>query len=235
MRRDATGRREGDEIATRQWEEWGMAEQLTVTVRRRSVLGKRVKRLRREGIIPANLYGRKLESQALELDAAELRRLLLSNARTRVIRLSLDGKEEPALLRHIARRPSTGHVQHLDFVRVELTETVRARVALRLTGEAPAVRVLGGTLLHMADTLEIECMAQDLPEALEADVGVLDQLDSTLHARDVPLPRGVTLLADPDEPVAKIEAPRKVEEAAPAAAAEAATPSAEAASEAGAE
>jgi large subunit ribosomal protein L25 len=209
-----------------------MAEQFTLTLQRREVLGKRVRRLRYQGIIPANVYGRGRPSRAVQMDTQELKRLLTAHAGSRVIQLRIDGAEEPALVRHIEREPRSGRVQHVDFMHVEMTEKLRARVPVRLTGEAPAIRSLGGTLLHLVDALEVECLPRDLPEALDLDVSGMDQLDAVLHVSDISVPPGVTVLADPEETVVKIAPPRLEEEAAPAAAAAEAPAAAPAAAEA---
>ena len=197
-----------------------MAEQATLAIQQREVLGKRVRQLRRRGIIPANIFGHGRPSRAVQLSALDLRHLLGSHTGSRIVRLRLDGTDEPALVRHIVREPVTGEVLHVDFMHVELTEKIRARVPVRVIGEAPAVRDLDGTLLPMADAVEVECLPQNLPEAIEVDVSRLTQLDDAIFARDLPIPGGVELLTDPDEPIVKIAAPRAVAEEAPAAPAE---------------
>lgn len=215
-----------------------MAGQISLQVAARSTLGKRVKKLRRKGIIPANLYGRHQPSQPLQVDLYTLDRFLAGHHATRVIDLHLDGGKGEvynALMRHVSRSPRSGKILHVDFLRVSMNEPVTVRVPLTLKGTAPGVTVEGGVLLHLVDTLEIECLPGDIPEALELDISGLEKIDDALHVRDVSLPRKVTLLSDVDEPAVKVVAPRAVlaEEAAAAAAeaaapAEAATPAAEA-------
>jgi large subunit ribosomal protein L25 len=210
-----------------------MAEQITLAAERRTVLGKKVRALRRDGIIPANLYGRGRQSVALQLEAHAIQRLLETHGGSRVLRLRVDGTDENAVIRRVQREPATGRLFHIDFLHIKMTEKMRARVPLRLVGEAPAARQLGGILLHLVDALEVECLPRDLPEALELDVTGLEELDASLQARDVPLPHGVTLLSDPAETVARMTPPRMVEEEVPAAAAPAAeeAPAAEPAAE----
>jgi large subunit ribosomal protein L25 len=208
-----------------------VAGQVSLQVAPRTTLGKKVRQLRRKGIIPANLYGRHQPSQPLQVELYTLDRFLAGHRATHVIDLHLGGKGEVsnALLRHIARSPRSGKILHVDFLRVSMTEPVTVRVPVTLTGTAPAVAVEGGVLLHLLDTLEVECLPGDIPEALELDISGLAAIDDTLHVRDVPLPRGITLLSEVDEPVVKVVAPRAVlaEEAATAAA-EAAAPAPEA-------
>jgi large subunit ribosomal protein L25 len=215
-----------------------LAGQVSLQVAARATLGKRVKQLRRKGIIPANLYGRHQPSQPLQVDLYTLDRFLAGHHATRVIDLHLDGGKgevHNALMRHVSRSPRSGKILHVDFLRVSMTEPVTVRVPLTLKGTAPAVTVEGGVLLHLVDTLEIESLPGDIPEALELDISGLEKIDDTLHVRNVALPPRVTLLSAVDEPAVKVVAPRAVlaEEAAAAveeaaAPAEAATPAAEA-------
>lgn len=213
-----------------------MAGQVSLEVASRAMLGKQVKKLRRKGIIPANIYGRHQPSQPLQVDGHTLERFLAGHRATRVIDLRVesgDGTVMNALIRHITRSPRSGKILHVDFLRVSMNEPITVRVPVRLTGVAPAVAVEGGVLLHMLDTLEIESLPGDLPEALVLDISGLKEIDDALFVRDVPLPERVTLLSDPDEAVAKVVAPRAVlaEEAQAGAAEAAPAPAAQAAKE----
>lgn len=198
-----------------------MAGDTTLAVQRREVTGKQVRRLRREGKIPANIFGRGRDSRAVEVDTVALKHMLAKHGGTRILRLQLEGTEEAVLIRHIQREPRSGAIQHVDFLHVDMREKIHARVPVHLTGEAPAVKLHGGVLLHVSDTIEVECLPNDLPERLELDVSSLENLDDTLYVRDLPVPAGVTLLAEPDEAVARVTASRV------AAVAEAAAPAAE--------
>ncbi len=201
-----------------------MAQQTELAVSKREALGKAAKRLRNAGIIPANIYGHQEESQAVQVDAAAF--LALSRARktTSVLALRIDGhsKLETALVRHIQRNPINGKIVHIDFFRVNLTERILMKVPLEVVGDAPAVKNENGVLLHLLDTLEVECAAQDIVNSFEVDVTSLVHIDDTLHAKDVALPEGFKLITDPEEGIVKIAATRaekveEAEEAAPAA------------------
>jgi large subunit ribosomal protein L25 len=210
-----------------------MAEQTSLPAQRRTVQGKKVRQLRRQGLIPANVFGQGRASTAIQVSALDLQHLLARRVGARIINLRLDGTDEAALLRHVQRDPRTGHIEHVDFMHVEMTQKIRARVPVHLVGEAPAVRQQGGVLLHMSDAIEVECLPRDLPETLKLDISGLDQFDATLHVSDIHLPPGVELLADPDEPVVKVTPPRMAEEAVPPAEAPAAAATPTEASEAG--
>ncbi len=185
-----------------------MAEQVTLEIEPRTVLGKQVRRLRRAGVLPANIYGHGRPSRAVQISSMEFRKLLNAHGGNRVIQLRLNGTAEPALVRHIEREPKTGRIQHVDFMHVEMNVKLRARVTVHVVGGAPAVRSLSGVLLHLTDTVEVECLPADLPEALEVDVSGLEELDVPVLASDIKLPRNITLLTDPSEQLAKVVATR---------------------------
>jgi len=201
-----------------------MAQQTELAISHREVMGKATKRLRKAGIIPANIFGHKEASQAVQLDAIDFDRLRRSRAATSIIALRLpDGSGvQTALIRHVQHDPRSGKVIHVDFFRVSMYERLNVKVPLRFVGEAPGVKVEGGVLLHLLDALEVECLASDIPENIEVDVSPLTEIDSILHAGEVKLPANMTLVTDPNEGVVKVAAPRiekEIEAAAPEAAA----------------
>ena len=212
-----------------------MAGQVVLQVEPRTVLGKQVKQLRRNGLVPANIYGQHQASQPVQVNAYTLERFLAGHNATHLINLQGVGGDDTqvnTLMRHIARSPRSGKILHVDFMRVSMDELITVRVPVTLKGAAPAVTVEGGVLLHMVDTVEVECLPGDLPEGLELDISSLKDMDDTLFIRDIALPARVKLLSDPDEPVAKAVAPRAVlageaAEAAAAPAPETAAPAAE--------
>jgi len=206
-----------------------MAEQTELEIRPREVMGKATKRLRKAGIIPANIFGHHEDSQAVQIDAVAFDQLVRGHHATSLIALRQPGVSatQTALIRKVQHDPRSGKIIHVDFFRVSLTERVTSKVPLRFVGEAPAVKLEGGVLLHLMDALEVECEAGDLVEFVEVDVTPLTEIDAILHAEDVTLPTSYTLLTDPKEGVAKVAATRAeiAEEAAEAPAA--ATPASE--------
>ena len=186
-----------------------MAEQVELAVAPREVTGKAAKRLRKAGIIPANIFGHHEESQSIQVDAVAFDRLRRSHGATSLINLRMpDSGTQTALIRHLQRDPRTGRVIHVDFFRVSMSERINVKVALHFIGEAPAVKNEGGVLLHLLDTLELECTASDIPESLDVDVTGLVNIDDMLHAEDVKLPTNFILITDPKEGIAKVAATR---------------------------
>ena len=205
-----------------------MAEQTELLVAQREMMGKAAKRVRNAGLIPANIYGHKEESQAVQVNATEFEALRKARKTSGIITLRMDGgsKVQTALVRRIQRNPVNGKILHIDFFRVSLTERIVMKVPLHFVGEAPGVKNESGVLLHLMDALEVECAAQDIVNTFEVDVTSLEHIDDTLHASDVQLPQGFKLITDPEEAIAKVAATRaeKAEEAEEAAAAPAAAP-----------
>ena len=191
-----------------------MADGVTLKAQKRTVQGKAVRRLRREGQIPANLTGHNRESLAIQVDASEFATLLKQHGSTTLITLAIapDGLRDTALIGRVEHDPISRAVQHIDFRHVELSEPIKAHVALRLEGEAPAVKRENGVLLHPLDAIEVEALPANLPEALTLDISGLEELNSTLHVSDIQAPRNVTILTDPEAVVVSIQAPRIITE-----------------------
>lgn len=187
-----------------------MAERVVIQAAPRTVLGKKVARLRREGRLPANVYGKGIESQAVDLDAREFSRTIKQAGLRAMIQLSVDGEAAPryVILRGITRKGGTGDPIHIDFFQVDPSIPIQANVPLRLTGEAPAVRDLAGTLLSSIDVVAVRCKPLDIPDAIVVDLGGLKGFDVSIKVGDIEPPAGVEILTDPAVVVATVNAPR---------------------------
>ncbi len=192
----------------------------------RDVTGKKVRSLRRRGIIPAHLYGRSTDSLALQAPAPKISTLLRTAGANAIINLQINGEAQPrpVVLRGVQRHPVTDELIHVDFFQISLTEKLRADVPLTIIGEAPAVQIFSGVLLQSLDHISIEALPTEIPSHIDVDVSGLDSLDAAIHVRDIVIPEGAELLTEPELVVAKVEPPRlaTAEEEAATAAAEAA-------------
>jgi large subunit ribosomal protein L25 len=187
----------------------------------RTVLGKSVAKLRRAGVTPANIYGHKVDSTAVQADTHALQVMMKAGSRNQIINLKVDGEATPrtVVIRDIARDPVTHRVLHIDFFQVSMTEKMRAQVPVILTGSSDAVATYQGILLQMLENIEVEALPADIPTQFECDVTVLTQLDQSVHVRDLHIDETkVTVHTDPEVVVARVAAPRLAaeEEAAPA-------------------
>lgn len=187
-----------------------MAERVLIAAEPRTVLGKQVKRLRREGQLPANVYGKGLASVAIQLDHREFLRTLKVSGLRSMFELSITGepKSRFVIVRSLARVGGTGEPIHVDFLQVDPNQPIHANVPIRLVGEAPAVRDLAGTLLQSLEIVSVRCLPLDIPDAIEADVSILKRFDITMTVGDVKAPQGVEILNDPSIPVASVAPPR---------------------------
>jgi large subunit ribosomal protein L25 len=193
-------------------------EQIELTAAPRQVIGKQVKALRRSGQVPAILYGRSMEPVALQVDARTLNRVLSRAGQSRLIKLSVEGQEpQMALAREIHREPITGSLYHVDFMAVSMTERIKVQVQIALVGESPAVQRGEGVLVHALNSVDIECLPGDLIDAIRVDVSVLDKVDAQIAIKDLAVPAGIQILANPDEMVVRVTPVReeKVEEVVP--------------------
>jgi large subunit ribosomal protein L25 len=186
----------------------------------REVLGKKVKQLRREGVIPANIYGFAQDSIAIQVPKDDLVHILRAAGRNDIIYLRLDGDEpRPTFIRQVQRNPVSDAIVHVDFYQISLRKKVRMEVGVTLVGTAPAEQTHGGTLLHSLDRIAVEGLPMDIPSVIEVDVSGLTEIDQTIHVADLSVPEAVTVLSDSEQVVAKI-APPQVEKAEEEAAAE---------------
>ena len=184
-----------------------------IAVESRMVTGKKVKSLRRQGIIPAHLYGRGIDSLTLQAPVTAVGTLLRTAERNQIIGLQIDGEPQAraVMLRGVQRNPVTDELVHIDFFQISLTDKLRADVPLHFVGEAPAVQVFAGILLHAVDHVTVEALPTDLPGHLDVDVSGLETLEAALYVRDIALPPNVEMLSDPDQVIAKVSPPRVAE------------------------
>jgi large subunit ribosomal protein L25 len=189
-------------------------EEFDLLVEPRHVLGKKVKALRRQGITPANVYGNKVESQAVQVDTKMVFQTLRQLGRNSILSLRVEGERtrRPVMVRDIQRHSVTDELLHLDFYQISLTEKMHADVTVILRGFSPAVSEQGGILVQPLETVSVEALPAEIPPQIEVDASQLQELDAAIRVRDLEAPPGVLILTDPDVVVARVAAPRVVEE-----------------------
>jgi len=203
-------------------------EKVVLKANKRTVIGKQVKALRREGKLPAVIYGRHGDPINIELEARSTGRILANATSSSLITIEIDGEKIPTLIREKQRDFIKNSLLHVDFMTVSMTEILRAYVALRFKGVSFAVKDLNAILVHNIEQLQVECLPGDLPEYVEVDISSLENPGDGIRVGDLPIPANVTVLDDADMMVAvasasKIDAAMDAldEEAADALAAEA--------------
>jgi large subunit ribosomal protein L25 len=189
-------------------------EKIVINATRREVTGNKVRFLRREGKLPAVLFGFGVESTPITLDLREASRTLASVGSSTLVTIDLDGKEYNVLVRERQQDVIYRTLTHVDFQAVSMTETVRAQVAISVYGDEniPAVENYGAIINTGLDVLEIECLPQDLPERIEVDISSLAEIGDSILVKDLPLPAGVVALDDQEALVVVVSAPIAEEE-----------------------
>lgn len=183
---------------------------ISLEVSSRDVLGKKVKALRRKGLLPLHLYGRGMPSRALQGDTAVVVKAVGQVGRHLPLFLQIaeTGGQELVFVREIQRDPITNRLVHVDFLRVDVTQTTTGNIPIILVGEAPAVRIHGGILNQSIHYLSVECLPMDMPERIEVNISHLQELEDSIRISGLTVAPGITILSDPEELVARVSPPR---------------------------
>jgi large subunit ribosomal protein L25 len=181
-------------------------EQIELSVAPRTIKGKEVSGLRRSGIVPAVLYGRRAEPVSLQANGRELMRILMKAGSSRLIKLNIEGAVEPrmALVREVQREPIRGTLLHVDFYSVSMTEKITLSIRVRFDGVSPAAALNEGVLTYGNDSVEIECLPADLIDALVVDLTRLVKVGDAVHVSDLQVPETVKILSNPDDLVVRV-------------------------------
>jgi large subunit ribosomal protein L25 len=178
---------------------------------KRDVVGKKVGALRRQGKLPAVLYGHRIETSPILLDTYEGSQTLSRLTSSSLVTIDLDGKQYLAQVREKQRDILKNRLVHVDFQVVSLTEKMHTKVGIELTGIAPAVKNFNAMIHTVLTALEVECMPQDLPARIVVDISGLAEIGDNIRVRDVVLSDKVKIRADKEEIIAVATAPRKEE------------------------
>ena len=173
-------------------------------VEKRTVVGKKVKKLRKDGILPANVYGKDIKSLAVQVKQKDFDAVYKEAGETGLVDLNVDSEIRPVLIHNVQRDYLTRLPVHADFYQVNLKEKVKTMVPLILTGEAKAVADKVGIVLQPLSGVEVEALPTDLPENIEVPVEHLAVVDEQITVKDLKVPTGVTVLTDPEQVVVKI-------------------------------
>ena len=181
-------------------------EELGLQTTTREILGKKVRFLRRQGIIPVHLFGHGIESVALQCDVAQLQQILTQAGKTKIISLRLDKAKRPrnVMVREIQRNLLTSELLHVDFYQVRMEKKIQLEVPIVLVGEAPALRSKENMMAQELHSLTIECLPGQIPARIELDLSPLTEVEQAIQVRDITLGEEVTVLNDPEHIVVKI-------------------------------
>lgn len=173
-------------------------------VEKRSVLGKKVKKLRKDGIFPANVYGKDIKSEAVQLPYKDFETIFKEVGSTGLLDIEFDSQARPVLIHNVQYDHLTHLPLHADFYQVNLKEKITTMVPLVINGEPKAVSDKLGILLQQLSEVEVEALPEELPENIEVNVENLAAVDEQIIVSDLKVPQGVTILTDPNQVIVKI-------------------------------
>ena len=181
----------------------------------RKLLGRKVKNLRKDGILPGNIFGKKITSEAVQVNFKDFLKVYKEIGETGLLTLEIGKAEKPVLVHNLQVNPVTDVPVHVDFLQVDLKEKVEAEVPVELSGESPAEKQAIGTVVQHLNEIKVEALPMDLPEKFEVDTSVLAEVDQAILVKDLKVDRNkVTVMTDENEIVVKVEPPQKEEIAA---------------------
>ncbi len=182
-------------------------QKVLLHAKRRTVIGKQVGALRRQGTLPGVLYGHHISPTPISMDLREATKVLSGLTGSSLVTIEMDGTENTALVREKQRDYIKGTLRHVDFQVVSLTEKIRAHVSVELTGTSPAVKDFNGVVVTGMDELEVESLPQDLPERFVIDISRMLKIGDGIYVRDLPLNPNYTILDGGDEMLALVTYP----------------------------
>jgi len=183
-------------------------------VQKRKTLGRQVKQLRQEGILPANIYGKEIKSQSVKVGLKDFIKVYKKAGETGIVDLFVGKNKKPysVLVHNLQRHPVSGQLLHVDFYKVDLTKKVQVAIPIELKGQAPG-ETKGGILVQFLNEVEVEALPADLPEKFEIDISGLKEIGDSIEFKDLKIDKEkVKPLADQNELVVKVEEPQEEEE-----------------------
>ena len=190
------------------------SQKLLLASAKRKIVGRKLKSIRKEGLVPANVFGKKIKSLAVSVKSIDFRKIFSKAGATGVIYLEVaeEKNPRPVLISAIQKHPLNGSLLHIDFRQVDLAEKVKAEVPIRITGESPAVKDKNGVLVSVLSQVMVEALPADLPEALEISIQGLTEIGQSLHIKDINVDKSkVKIEAGEDETVVIIQEPKAEE------------------------
>jgi len=188
-------------------------EKVVLEATKRTVTGKQVSQLRRQGLLPGVVYGYKIDPTPISMEAHSTGLILPKLTSSSIVTIDLEGKQIPALVRETQKNYIKNIYTHIDFQAVSLTEKIRTYVSLHFSGTAPAIKDFQAAIVNNLSEIEVEALPTDLPERIEIDLSKLAALGDAIHVKDLGLPAAVTVLTDGDELVVVAPATREETEA----------------------
>lgn len=193
-------------------------KQTTLTANKRKVFGRKVVSLRREGILPANIYGKNVKSLAISVNEKDFIITYKQAGETNLINITVDKEKSkrPVLATNLQKDPVTDKPLHVDFHQVDLSKKVSVSVPIKVEGISSAVKEKGAVLITLLDEIKIEALPQDLPDQFTVNIDKLKEFGDSLSVGDLKIDKKkVNVLAEDKEAIVMVQEPKKEEEVKP--------------------
>ena len=204
-----------------------MGKTILLAAQKREVLGKKVKHLRTQGIMPGVIYGHGNPTENIQMDMKQFSKVYKEAGSNTIVDLEIDGKPTKTIIYEVTFDPTSETPRHVDFFRIKMNEKLTTTVPLTFVGDSPAVRLHSAIIVKSKDQLEITCLPADLPHEIEVDLSKLVELNDMIHIKDLTIPANVELKDDIETVVAQAIMPKEEVVETPVAAVEAAAEGAE--------
>src|SRR3989344_4704299 len=181
---------------------------VSIKVEKREITGKAVKKLRKNGKVPAVLYGKEKKEELLELSLRDFQKIFKEAGESTLVELELGNDKRNVLIHDVSYDPTTSRPLHVDFLEVRMDKLITTSVPLIFDGESPAIKSLGGILVKVMHEMEIEALPKDLPHEIHIDISTLANIEDKLTVKDIKLPSGVKAISDVEETIVLIAPPR---------------------------
>lgn len=178
----------------------------------RKTIGRKVKHLRKEGFLPGNIYGKKIESHSIQVILDDFKKTYSRVGETGLVEIDLGGDKRPVLIHNLQKDPITDAPLHVDFLQVDLKEKITASVPVEVVGESPAEKSGLGTVVTQLNEIEVEAFPQDLPENFVVDTSNLTEVDQAIFVKDLKYDKTkLEIKTEPEQIIVKVEPPQKEE------------------------
>lgn len=189
-----------------------MNKAIKLKAKLRDVIGKKVKKLRNEDVIPAVVYGHEIKPRNLSVNYLEFSKVFEQAGESSLIELEIGDKKANVLVNEIQTEPLSGKFSHVDFFQVNMKEEVETEIPLEFVGESPAVKELGGILVKSLDEIKVKCLPADLPDNFEINIAKLATFDDVIAVKNLEVSDKIEIMDDPETIIASVQEPRSEEE-----------------------
>ncbi|HOE74532.1 MAG TPA: 50S ribosomal protein L25 [bacterium] len=189
-----------------------MTQKYSLSADTRSITGRKVKNLRKQGLLPAVVYGANKEPSPISLSSQDFNRIYKEAGSSSLIELSLGDEKINVIAQDPHYDPVSGNLIHVDLIRVRMDKKIRTEIPLEFTGESLAVEQEKGTLVTPYSSLEVECLPRNLVPEIKVDISPLKTFEDQIKISDIDIPEGIEIFAEPEDVIALVEPPRSEEE-----------------------